>query len=117
MVAYSKRVHRATDLERFDAKWKLDPETGCWLWIASVKPNGYGNFRYAGKWRNAHRMGYTLYRETIPEGLDLDHLCRVRHCVNPAHLEPVTHQENMRRGVEARVEAEKLWQAQRRLNA
>lgn len=72
----------------------------CWIWTASIV-NGYGQFRYQGKMRRAHRLAYTLLVGDIPEGLEPDHLCRVRACVSPQHLEPVTHQENMRRGLEA----------------
>jgi hypothetical protein len=75
-------------------------DTGCWEWVGSVKPNGYGAFWTKGddrkRW-NAHRLVYTLLVGGIPDGLELDHLCRVRHCVRPDHLEPVTHVENIRR--------------------
>lgn len=62
----------------------------CWEWQGRLDPRGYG--RYAG--RLAHRISYELLRGPIPSGLELDHLCRVRNCVNPDHLEPVTHREN-----------------------
>lgn len=83
-------------LERF---WeKVDKTKTCWLWMASQDGCGYGIFRAsAGKQRRAHRWAYEQFVGPVPEGLVLDHLCRVRNCVNPAHLEPVTHQENMRR--------------------
>ena len=73
---------------------------GCWLWIGSVNENGYGTVgRWRGPQRRAHRAFYELLVGPIPDGLDLDHLCRVRRCVNPAHLEPVTRSENLRRSV------------------
>lgn len=87
-------------LERLMAKVAID-ENGCWLWTASVRPNGYGQVAYKGSPRQAHRVVYEAVRGPIPGGLPLDHLCRVRHCVNPAHLEPVTHRENVRRGANA----------------
>lgn len=65
----------------------------CWAWTANRTGNGYGMYRQ----RMAHRVAYEALVERIPTGLELDHLCRNRSCVNPAHLEPVTHQENMRR--------------------
>ena len=77
------------------------PELGpCWIWTAWVSPrNGYGTFGF-GRRNNsgyAHRWSYEQANGPVPEGLELDHLCRVRHCVNPAHLEAVTHAENVRR--------------------
>lgn len=76
-------------------KIELDPVTGCWLWIAALR-YGYGVVRYDGKARTAHRVIYALL--VGDPGPELDHLCRVRRCVNPAHLEPVDHLENVRRG-------------------
>ena len=61
--------------------------------------NGYGQFRVGTQRKLAHRVAYEWSLGEIPEGLDLDHLCRVRNCVNPSHLEPVTRQENLRRGI------------------
>ena len=70
----------------------------CWLWQGSTVARGYGHFGWQKRERPAHRMAYEMLVGQIPQGLVLDHLCRVRHCVNPAHLEPVTQAENMRRG-------------------
>lgn len=75
-----------------------DPERGCWLWIGSYMGGGYGQFSIDGKHIYAHRWSYQSVKGAIPDGLVLDHLCRVRHCVNPAHLEAVTNRENLRRG-------------------
>ncbi len=79
-------------------------DSGCWLWMGAVGTGGYGWFgvRYAPhlwRMRAAHRMSYMAFKGPIPEGLHLDHLCRVRLCVNPEHLEPVTQAENNRRAV------------------
>lgn len=71
---------------------------GCWLWTGFVARNGYGRVRHGERIVRAHRHVYELLVGPIPDGLRLDHLCRVRHCVNPAHLEPVTHRENVLRG-------------------
>lgn len=76
---------------------------GCWLWTGTVPKNGYGRFGIGvGQSTWAHRASWLLFRGPIPMDRELDHLCRVRRCVNPAHLEPVTHLENVRRGVAAR---------------
>ena len=89
---------RGTPEERFWAKVQKDP-SGCWLWAAYVMPNGYGKFGVSKEcYAYAHRFSYQLAKGEIPEGLDLDHLCRVRHCVNPDHLEPVSRRANLLRG-------------------
>lgn len=77
---------------------KPDGEHGCWLWTGRTDPAGYSRVEVAGRTVVVHRLLYTDAVGPVPEGLDLDHLCRVRHCVNPAHLEAVTHLENCRRG-------------------
>ena len=77
----------------------VHPDLGkCWLWRASRDRSGYGRFKAATGVVGAHRVAYELLVGPIPDGLTLDHLCRVRHCVNPEHLEPVTHRENTLRG-------------------
>lgn len=88
---------------RFWSKVDFDGPDGCWLWRATLDTAGYGRFRAAEarSMVSAHRRAYMRLVGPIPEGLVLDHLCRVRNCVNPAHLEPVTHEENCRRGENA----------------
>lgn len=84
--------------ERFLAKVAVDADSGCWLWTGSINNHtGYGRFHFQGTGRDAHPIAYRLFVGEVPDGLELDHLCRVRHCVNPEHLDPVTHAENMRR--------------------
>lgn len=73
-------------------------KTPCLLWTAHIASKGYGQFKLHGKYRQAHRVAYQAVHGPISEGLELDHLCRVRHCVNPDHLEPVIHRENLLRG-------------------
>lgn len=82
--------------DRLMEKVRVDAN-GCWLWTASIRANGYGQFVHQGSPRQAHRVSYECLVGPIPEGLHIDHLCFVRHCVNPAHLEPVTQAENNRR--------------------
>lgn len=77
-------------------RWTADPDTGCWLWDGSKRKNGYGRGIRGGL---AHRQIYQQLVGPIPENLQCDHLCRVRHCVNPAHIEIVTNRENQRRGL------------------
>lgn len=85
---------------RFDAKVQY-PETpdGCWIWTGARSTTGYGHTTIRGKYWGAHRLSYEAHVGPIPAGLDLDHLCRVRECVRPDHLEPVTRSENVRRGL------------------
>lgn len=82
-----------------------EPNTGCWIWASLRDTKGYGVYRFMDKKvitsRQAYRVFYERYRGPIPNGLVLDHLCRVRCCVNPQHLEPVTIAENTRRGIVA----------------
>lgn len=84
-------------MERIWSKIERSPD-GCWLWTGALKPNGYGNCWAGPGYSSAHRVVYELLVGPVP-GFDLDHLCRVRHCVNPSHLEPVTRVENTRRGL------------------
>lgn len=72
-------------------------DTGCWEWQRSLFPNGYGYIKHDGRGRGAHRVAYEVLVGPIPEGLELDHLCRNRRCVNPEHLEPVTKAVNQQR--------------------
>ena len=89
---------RTPEAERF---WsKVNKTDTCWLWIGAIDHGGYGTFgASAGHSRRAHRWAYEAANGPIPEGLHIDHLCRVRNCVNPDHLEVVTLAENTRRGI------------------
>jgi hypothetical protein len=75
---------------------------GCWLWTGAINKYGYGHFKLDSKTYRAHRIVYQYLIGEIPKGLEPDHLCRVRSCVNPAHLELVTHKVNIQRGKKTR---------------
>ncbi len=112
---YSEAHHRehhqdrSVDRERGSMKWRpvldrlLDfalpePNSGCWLWMGRCSPKGYGQISGTDQMmRPAHCVAYELFKGPIPEGTEIDHLCRVRCCVNPQHLEAVTHRENVLR--------------------
>lgn len=72
-------------------------DSGCWVWTGAVQSSGYGSIGWDGKTYLAHRASYEAYHGPIPAGLQVDHLCCVKLCVNPEHLEAVTGLVNMQR--------------------
>ncbi|CDZ92270.1 HNH endonuclease signature motif containing protein [Rhodococcus ruber] len=75
---------------------KVDTSGDCWIWTGPLNERGYGRTEFRGKKHQAHRVAYeTAFGVSIPAGHEIDHLCRNRTCVNPWHLEPVTHRENV----------------------
>ena len=101
------RMGRASPEERFQAK--VEKTDTCWLWTGTVhKTTGYGITSVEGRHVLAHRWSYEHFVGSIPKGLHLDHLCRVRHCVRPDHLEPVTQGENNRRAAAAKPSTRNL---------
>lgn len=94
-----KRTERTDPLVRFWRYVSPEPNSGCWLWTGGIRSGGYGAFHNGHDMEPAHRFSYRIHKAEIPDSLVLDHLCRVRCCVNPDHLEPVTNLENIRRGV------------------
>lgn len=84
---HARIVFRAAPADR--------PVTGpCWIWTGGDNGKGYGLVSYQGRQQSTHRLAYTLLVGPIPDGLQIDHLCRVHPCCNPGHMEPVTNLEN-----------------------
>ncbi len=79
------------------------PEGGldCWAWTRTLSENGYGRFRFKGKWYRAHRFAYEQFNGPVPEGLQVRHLCHNRLCCNPAHLDVGTAQDNAQDALDA----------------
>jgi HNH endonuclease len=82
-------------IERFFQK--IEIADSCWLWRGVIQPNGYGTFSVRYRYMRAHRFAYELFNGPIAVGLEIDHLCKTRNCVNPEHLEAVTKKENILR--------------------
>ena len=107
------KVTRTTDerfwekVDKFGPVPEFAPQLGrCWIWVGAAQRYGYGSFAIhsdvtEGGWKRvlAHRFSYERLVGPVEKGLDLDHLCRIPACVNPEHLQPVTHRENNLRGM------------------
>ena len=94
-------MNKLTIRERIQNKIEINPVSGCWVWAGAKFMQGYGQIVIGGRQgrkRRAHIIAYEEWIGSVPIGYELDHLCRIKLCVNPQHLEPVTHGENMRRG-------------------
>jgi hypothetical protein len=88
---------RGTIKERLSSRIAIDAATNCWNWTGAISAGKYGSIYYQGRMQKAHRVTWLVERGPIPDGMDLDHLCRNTRCCNPVHLEPVTRAENLRR--------------------
>lgn len=105
IITHSPVARRPRPSRRFSSAWErywpnvnqnTDETSDCWIWIGPHTPKGYGRF-HSPAGSTAHRYAWFIENGPIPEGLELDHLCGVRCCVRPDHLEAVTHAENVRR--------------------
>lgn len=96
--------NRIPVIEKIRARIRED-ESGCWIWTGTIDASGYGKFYNPATQADglAHRLSYEAALGPIPSGLTLDHLCRITRCVNPAHLEPVTLEENIRRAARTKT--------------
>ena len=83
-------------------------DSGCWMWTAARSAAGYGQLRVDGRTIYAHRASYEVYVGPIAEGMQIDHLCRERACINPSHLQVVTNRENTLRGDCGRINAKRM---------
>jgi hypothetical protein len=100
---YSRRkIHGTTKnpkkspLERFNSSYKVNPETGCWMWTGGGESNGYGRISINGKRVKAHQAAWILFKGPIPKGMCICHKCDTPGCVNPGHLFLGTMTDNMR---------------------
>ncbi|PXH62351.1 HNH endonuclease signature motif containing protein [Klebsiella variicola] len=97
----------ASTESRLLSKVEKDLETGCWIFTGSRLPSGYGILWNGARPTGAHRISFQLYKGEIPAGKEIDHICNNRSCVNPAHLQAISHKENIHKsstlmGVNAR---------------
>jgi len=86
---------KKTARQRFENKYEIVSESGCWVWIAGINDKGYGRFKLDGKLFLAHRAAYTIYVGEIPQGINVCHKCDVPECVNPDHLFLGTQKDNI----------------------
>jgi len=92
-------MSNASIIKRIEDKYIPVTESGCWIWFGAADKKGYGRININGKTKLAHRVSFELFNKKIPDGMVIDHLCRVPACINPNHLEVVTLRINTQRGM------------------
>lgn len=90
-----RKNYRVSLRDHFEDSYVPEPNTGCWLWTGSLTTSGYGHLSRKRKMLQAHRVSLELRGVAMPEGMVVDHVCRVRSCVNPDHLRVVTRRQNV----------------------
>lgn len=98
-MGYRKRGIDGLELLAWIKSQCIVDDHGCWLWQGPTNDKGYGVTNYNKIHTKAHQLTYRLQIGPVPEGLELDHTCRVRKCCNPLHMEAITHAENVKRGL------------------
>jgi hypothetical protein len=81
-------------IDRLMARVSPEPTTGCWIWTGTHNSNGYGKIRVDRRMSLTHRVAYSIFVGPLLDGMDIDHTCRNRACVNPDHLEQISHRDN-----------------------
>ena len=95
--------------ENILANCSPEPNSGCWLWLLNTATGGYGRITAGRRSQSlVHRVSYEVFKGPIPEGLTIDHLCKVKSCVNPGHLEAVTQRENWLRTTACQTNSERF---------
>lgn len=115
LLANGRGLH-GTPADRLSRAYTIEP-SGCWRWSKALTSSGYGHFSIRGIYYQAHLLIYVLEVEPLPTGLEPDHLCRNRWCVNPSHIEFVTHAVNTQRGSGARLTQLRVAEIRRRWRA
>lgn len=103
LAGHHVRYVRGHEHRRKGPAWLVDPASGCWNWQGGKDEKGYALDTDNGRTRRVHITHYEAKHGPVPDGFELDHICRNRGCVNPDHVEPVTHTVNMRRSLVAKL--------------